>query len=119
MTAAAPAEYRLPAWRLAAAVLILGGMVLVLVSLAPVYLKDYELKRYFRDLAARQNAAAMTDEALRRSLAGKAGELGLPLLPGDVRIAREGGRLKMEMRYAVHFQLYQVDLHFHASATGR
>ncbi len=112
-------ELRLPAWRLAAAVLILGGMCAVLISLAPFYLKDFQLKGFLRDLAARPNAAAYSDVALENNIATRAQQLGLPVGPDQIQITRTAGKVRMETKYAVHFQFYEVDLHFHDSAASR
>ena len=113
---AAVVPVRLAPWRLAAGSLILGALALVLLSLAPVYLQDYRLKGYFRQVAA--TASGHTDLELRAEIVDRARALGLPLQPGEIKISRTDGRIALEMRYAVHFQMYQVDLHFHASAPG-
>lgn len=118
MTAAVPAT-RLPAWRLAAGILILAAMFSVLASLAPVYVADYQLKSYFRGVAARPDTLTTPDDALRATVVKRAVELGLPLTPADIRITRQDGKVQMEMRYAVHFRIYQVDLHFHTAAGSR
>ena len=94
---------------------MLGGMAVVLLSLAPVYLENFRLQQYFRTVAGEADAG---DEALRSQVVARARDQGLPLTPGEVRIARAGGKLRLEARYAVEmdFPLYQVDLHFHPAA---
>jgi hypothetical protein len=118
---------RLPTWRLIAAVLVLGGMAFVLLSLAPVYLKDLEFQRSVRTFASQPAIVSMTDEGIRGAVMSRAEALGLPVLASNVQIihdqsGRERGKVKIQLKYAVHFELYQVDLHFHtsaASAAGR
>jgi hypothetical protein len=110
---------RLPPWRLAAGVLILCAMAVILLSLAPVYLKDYELKGYLGQLAARPNASAWSDQSLQNEVATRAQKLGLPVGPDQITITRTGAKVRLETKYAVHFQFYQVDLHFHSSAASR
>ena len=110
---------RLPLWRLALAILILGGMAAVLLSLAPFYVKDWQLRNYMRTLLSGPRIASLSDLSLARDVTGRAGELGLPVTASDVQIGRDGGRIRMDIRYTVHFDLYQVDLHFHSNAASR
>ncbi len=108
---------KLPLWRLIAAVLVLAAMAGILLSLAPVYFEDYQLKQYVRELA---RGAKMPDEALRAAVLDRARRLDLPVQPGDIQIAHPQGRLQVQMKYAVQmdFRLYQVDVHFHTSAAN-
>ncbi len=107
---------KLPIWRLTLAILILGGAAAVLLSLAPLYLKDWQLRNYLRDEARNPEIVTMTDTALQAQIAGHAQNMGLPVTAPDVQITRGKDKIKMEIRYTVSFQLYQVDLHFHSSA---
>lgn len=104
---------KLPLWRLIAAILVLSVMALVLISIAPVYIENYQLRRYVRTLTGAENAAAMTDDALRGSVLARAKQLDLPVAADDVRITRQNGKPRVQLRYAVQvdFPLYQVDLH--------
>jgi hypothetical protein len=107
---------KLPLWRLIAAVLVLAAMAGTLLALAPVYLEDYKLRQYIRSLRP-----AASDEALRANIIARARQLDLPVQPGDVQITHPDGKLRVELKYAVQmdFPLYQVDLHFHPSATSQ
>lgn len=109
----------LPWWRLAAAIFILGGMAVVLISLAPFYLRDWQLRNYARTLMNGPDVASLADSSLQQDVAGRAGQLGLPVAANNVQIAHEGNRTKMDVRYTVHFELYQVDLHFHTAAASK
>jgi hypothetical protein len=109
---------KLPLWRLIAAILVLLCMAGVLLALAPVYFEDYELRQYIRSLA---RGAATSDDALRTAIIARARQLDLPVDPGDVRITHPDNKLHLQLDYKVQmdFPLYQVDIHFHPSATGR
>jgi hypothetical protein len=109
---------KLPLWRLIAGILVLLGMAGILAALAPVYFEDYQLRQYIRSLV---KTPATPDDALRAAVLTRARQLDLPVQPGDIQITRPNGKLELQMKYAVQmdFPLYQVDLHFHPSATGR
>ena len=111
---------KLPLWRLIAAILVLAAMAAILLSLAPVYYEDYQLRRYVRSIARGPNANATTDDTVRAAVLGRARQLDLPVEPGDVRIAHAAGKLQLQLKYAVQmdFPLYQVELHFHPGASG-
>ena len=104
---------KLPLWRLIAAILVLLTMAVVLVSIAPVYIENYRLRQYIRTLTRAESAAAMTDDVLRGAVLARAKQLDLPVAAEDVRITRQDGKPRVQLRYAVQidFPLYQVDLH--------
>ncbi len=110
-------NHKLPFWRLILAILILGGSAAVLLSLAPLYLRDWQLRNYLRDEARNPEIVSMADSALRSKIVAQAHNLGLPVTAPDVLITRNRTNVKMEIRYTVSFELYQVDLHFHSSAS--
>lgn len=109
---------KLPLWRLILAILVLAGMVAILAALAPVYLENYRLSQYVKQLARGPDAM---DDALRAAVVARARQLDLPVQSGDIQVTRNNGRLDLQTRYAVQvdFPLYQVDLHFHASGSSR
>jgi hypothetical protein len=108
---------KLPLWRLIAAILVLAAMAGVLLTLAPVYSEDYQLRQYVRSLVRTPNTS---DETLRAEVLARARQLDLPVEPGDVQISHPDGKLQLQLKYAVQmdFPLYQVDLHFHPGATS-
>jgi hypothetical protein len=108
---------KLPLWRLVLAVLVLGTMVAVLLSLMPVYFENYQLGQFVKQLARGPSAP---DDTLRAAVLKRARELDLPVDPGDVAITHPGGRSRIETKYKVQmdFRLYQVDVHLQANATG-
>ena len=96
-------------------------MVAVLLALAPVYLRNFQLQQYVRQLAQKDEAAGLSDPPVIAGITARAHELSLPVEPSDVHIARSAGKLRIDLKYAVQkdFGLYQVDLHFHPSAVSR
>jgi len=116
LTASASPEIRLPLWRAITGFGVLGGLLAVLLALAPVYLTNYRLTAKVRSTVAA--SAAETDDVLRTRLIAEAATFGVTALPGEIRISRDSQSLNVEVRYIVHrsLGLYQVDLHFHPSA---
>lgn len=109
---------KLPLWRLILGVLVLGAMAAVLISLAPVYLENYRLGQFVKQLA---RGPASADDTVRAAVIARARELDLPVDSGDIQITHAAGKLRIETKYAVQmdFPLYQVDLHFHANGSGK
>lgn len=114
---------KLPLWRLGLGILALVAMVVILLTLIPVYFENYQLGQYVRQLARNSSApsAQSDDDKLRAAVVARARELDLPVQPGDIHITRPAGKLQLETKYAVQmdFPLYQVDLHFHANGAAR
>lgn len=109
---------KLPLWRLLSGSAILLALVTILLLLAPVYLADFQLRRYLRQTITEAGSISLTESALRQRLATRARELSLPVDGNQIAITHPGGKTRVEMRYAVRkdFGLYQVDLHFHSGA---
>jgi hypothetical protein len=116
-----PEDQKLPLWRLIAAILVLVAMVAVLLTLAPVYYEDFQLRQYIQTLTRGTSAATTQDEVLRAAVSDRGRQLDLPIRPEDIQISRTDGKLQVQIKYSVQmdFPLYQVDLHFHPSATSR
>lgn len=109
---------KLPLWRLLSGSAVLVALVTILLLLAPLYLADFRLRQYLRQTMTEAGAISLTEPALRQKLATRARELSLPVDGNQIAITHPGGKIRVEMRYAVHrdFGLYQVDLHFHSGA---
>lgn len=116
-----PSACALPVWRLIAGILVLLTMASVLVALAPVYFENYQLGQYVRSAVRGADAIKTSDDALRSVILTRAKQLNLPVAASDIQIARAGGKVQLQLKYAVQmdFPLYQVDLHFHPGATSR
>lgn len=111
---------KLPLWRAVTGFGVLAGMMAVLLSLAPTYVENFRLQQALNGMAHDARTGAMTDDALRGEIVQRARQLGLPVVPGDIKIARTEAAVKVEMRYvaAMNLTLYRVDLHFHPGFTA-
>jgi len=116
---ATTAKQKLPVWRLIAALFVFGSMIAVVVALAPVYIGNLRLQRYLRDVTRHPGVASTPDETLRSQVLLRARQLDLPIAASDVQIAHAGGKVQIQMKYAVQMTLplYRVDLHFHPNAS--
>ncbi len=109
---------KLPLWRLITGLAVLGAFVVVMIMLAPVYIDNYRLRSYVRELAASPGSSAQSDDALRSEVVARARQLDLPVAPDDVHVTRQSGKPRLDMAYKVkmEFALYQVDLHMSAAS---
>jgi hypothetical protein len=112
---------RLPRWRLALAILILGGMAFVLASFAPYYFRNLELQNYVSDVTHSADSRSRSDDLLRTYVLDKARQLNLPVADDNVHIVRSQDDLRIDVRYFVRVNLpgYTVDLHFYPGAGSR
>ena len=107
---------RVPAWRVAAALVVLAGLGLFGALVAPVYWRNFELEKFLH-----QSRPASSEEALRQSILDKGHSLGLDIPPDHLQIRHSPGSGGGELRYVVRVSLplYTVDLHFASSiSTG-
>lgn len=104
--------------RVAAGLLVLAGAAVVCGRLLPVYWGAYRFQQYLTELAAGPEAAERPEEWVRAMVVNRAAALGLPVRSEQVRLARTGGRLQVEVRYVAPVKLafYSVDLHFRPRA---
>jgi len=112
---------RLPRWRIAAAVLILAGLVAFLAMFAPIYFRNLELQKYVSGVTRTAENAQKSDDLLRTWVLDKAHELNLPVAEDNVHILRSADGLHIDVRYFVRVDLpgYTVDLHFYPGAGSR
>ncbi len=110
---------KLPLWRLLLGLAVLGSLAAVLLALGPVYVDDFRLKNYTRALA--NQSGTISDENLHASVSKEARRLELPVKDGDIVVSHPGGKVTIEVKYIVEitFPLYNVDLHFHTTASGK
>lgn len=104
---------QVPAWRIAAAGVVLAALGLMGGVLVPVYLRNFELEKFLRQ------TQPSSDEALRQTLLDKGLSLGLDIVPDHLQIRRSPGSGRTDVHYVVRVSLplYTVDLHF-SSNTG-
>jgi hypothetical protein len=112
---------RIPRWRLALAIVILGGMAFLLASFAPIYFRNLELQNYVSDVTHSVDNRAKSDDLLRTVVLDKARQLNLPVAEDNVHIARSQDGVRIDVRYFVRVNLpgYTVDLHFYPGAGSR
>lgn len=112
---------RVPRWRMAAAGVLLAGLVLFAILFLPIYFHNLELQNFVADVAARSDSASKSDDLLRTWVLDKAHELGLPVRAGDVKIAHSPDGMRIDVRYQVRVDLpgYTVNLHFYPGAGSR
>lgn len=118
-SAADPLAQPLPLWRAIAGFAVLGSLVIVLLSLGPVYVKNDVFTRRVKAVVA--NNPAATEDSLRTTLLKEARTLDIPVQPGDVKVSHPSGKLEVELKYKIqkNLGLYRVDLHFHPSAKAK
>lgn len=102
--------------RVGVALAALAVLVAIGVMLIPPYFENMEFQRYLDTVAYQRRPADM----LRAEIVSKAGQLGLPVREGDIRIIPKGNGVRIEVVYVIRVDLplYTVDLHFHPKAGG-
>ena len=112
---------RLPVWRTISGFGVLGGLVAVLLSLAPIYVENYRLTQFIHHLADEPNAASAPDSMLRPRILERARQLDLPVHPEDIQVTHRGGKMQLLTKYKVQKDLVlsHLDLHFHPEAATR
>ena len=111
----------LPRWRIALAIVVLGGLVLLGIKIGPIYIHNLQLQSFVGALTARTEALREADDLLRGQVLERARALELPVAPGNVKIVRSPGNVRIDVRYVVRVDLpgYTVDLHFYPGAGSR
>ncbi|MDX2153949.1 MAG: hypothetical protein SFV54_24625 [Bryobacteraceae bacterium] len=108
-------------WRVAAGVAILAALVMAGLWVLPPYIDNFRLQQALEEFVAKPESAKTPEEILRTQVAALAARTGVPVRPSQVRVARNEGRLRIEILYLVRVELpfYSVDLHFHPAAGTR
>ena len=111
----------IPAWRVAAAVVVLAVLAILVATFAPIYVHNMELQNFVTDLTARPDTASKSDDLLRTDVLDKAHDLQLPVRGDNVKIAHAPEGTRIDVRYFVRVDLpgYTVDLHFYPGAGSR
>ena len=107
---------RLPLWRVITGFGVLAILITLLITAGLVYLDNFRLDRYMRDLAA---SSTLSDADLTGNLVDHANQLGLPVHPSDITITRTDGKAHIQIaRYTVQTKLVKLDLRL-PQATSR
>jgi hypothetical protein len=109
---------RVPRWRVALGIAVLGGMAYLLASFAPIYFRNLELQHYVSDLTHSSASSQQSDDLLRTRVLTRARQLDLPVMEDNVRIVHSQDGMRIDVRYFVRVDLpgYTVDLHFYPGA---
>ena len=110
-----------PRWRIALAMVVLGGMAFLLASFAPIYFRNLELQNYVSDVTHSVAAREQSDDLLRTKVLTRARQLNLPVEEDNVHIVHSSDGMRIDVRYFVRvdFPGYTVNLHFYPGAGSR
>ncbi len=111
----------IPPWRIAAALLILAGLVFLLADFAPFYLRNLELQSFVSEITRRVENQTKSDDLLRTWVVEKARQLNLPVTEDEVHVTHPLDGIRIDIRYFVKIDLpgYTVNLHFYPGAGSR
>lgn len=112
---------RVSGWRIAAAVVIVAGLIFFAAMFLPIYFHNLQLQNFVADVAARPDTPSKSDDLLRSWVVDKAHDLDLPIKRDNVRIMHSSAGTRIEVRYLVpvNFPGYTVNLHFYPGAGSR
>lgn len=107
--------------RLVVDVAILGALVYLGIKTIPVYIQNYELTSYMRQLAIQASAKRSPARDIENQVVAFADSLDLPVGRNDVRVGVGGGKVTIALEYSVPVDLkvYTWVLHFAPSTDSR
>lgn len=90
------------------------------IKIVPVFLHNYELQDFLRDLAIQATVQRSSAEAIQNAVVAKAQDLDLPVTRDNVK-ATPGNKVTIDVDYKVPVDLkvYTMVLHFTPSAVNR
>jgi hypothetical protein len=97
----------------------LAGLVLSAVRIVPVYLDNYELQTFLKDVAVQATVQSppMTAEAVQNEILAKTESLGLPVERRDIKVSlNRTVRIDLDYQVYVDLKIYTLTLHFTPSA---
>jgi len=96
-------------------------LIYVAVRAVPVYVLNYELEDYLRQLAIQATVARSPAAEIRQKVLAQAVDLHLPVSEDQVKVESLEGNVKIEVDYTVPVDLrvYTLVLHFRPSASNR
>jgi len=108
-------------WRIAAAAVVLAGLVGFGALFAPIYIHNLQLQNYVSEMTQSASVQTLSDDVLRTRVLNTAAELGLPVKADNVHVQRSAEGVRIDVRYFVRVDLpgYTVDLHFYPGAGSR
>lgn len=110
-----------PRWRIAAAVLILAGLVFFLATFAPYYFRNLKMQNFVSEITRQVENQTKSDDVLRTWVVEKARQLDLPITEDEVHVTHPMDGLRIDIRYFVKVDVpgYTVNLHFYPGAGSR
>ena len=100
------------------ALLVLGAVVYVAVKTVPIYVNNYEVQDYIRQLAIKSSVERVKPEAIQDQVTAHAVEKDLPVTRDNVTVTINGGKVRIDMDYTVlvDLKVYTLPLHFTPSS---
>jgi hypothetical protein len=100
---------------------ILAALAFVAIQAGPVYLRNYHLANYIRQLADQAGARRVPADAILASVVAQARALNLPVARKNVRVGTDGSRLTIQLddEVPIDLEVYTWVLHFEPSAEGQ
>ena len=107
--------------RLIVELTVLGALVYVGIKALPVYVQNYELSDYIRQLAVQATVQRSTAEVIQQQVVVFAQNLDLPVDRDNVQVAVGGSAVTIALDYSVPVDLrvYTWVLHFSPAAENR
>jgi hypothetical protein len=106
-------------------ILIMAAAVILIATLAPPYLANYQFTDALKTESQMSTYSNKTEDAIRDEVFRKAQELDIPITKEQIKVVRSGqigtGSVSIEANYTVHVNLpgYPLDLNFDASARNK
>src|SRR5437016_12257649 len=90
-----------PRWRIAAAVVILAGLVFFLATFSPYYLRNLKIQNFVSEITRRLENQTKSDDVLRTWVVEKARPWELPFTEDEVHVTHPMAGLPIDLRYSV------------------
>jgi Zn-dependent protease with chaperone function len=112
---------QVPRWRVAAALVVLAGLIFFLALFTPYYLRNYQLQKFVSAVTQGVENRTKSDDVLRTWVVERARQLNLPITEDEVHITHAPDGMRIDVRYFVKIDLpgYTVNLHFYPGAGTR
>jgi hypothetical protein len=96
-------------------------LIYVAVRTVPIYVNNYELEDYIRQLAIQATAAHSPAAEIQQTVLTRAADLQLPVSTDQIKVESNRGGVKIDIDYTVPVDLrvYTLVLHFRYSTSNR
>ena len=113
-----PSDSGIGSLRIIFVFLVLGAVAYVAIKTIPVYVNNYEVQDYIRQLAIKASVERVRAEAVQDQVVAHAGEKDLPVTRDNVNVTINGSKVRIDMDYTVPVDLkvYTLSLHFTPSS---